>query len=287
VVQLSGELVYKAGVLGNGSVPLKVEATADVALATERKARKFVVTAHTERVRKVSIELVGLPKGLASLAEEPVRKWADDELSKLEPSPLTELSGGELPIRELRVAPEATGLRIELLTGAVKPGTVALGAPKSGSDWQLDVATQSLVWLARTASFEAGPQSSFEVVAVPEALSVTRDAFTLDLRLWRTSGTGWWRDYRVTGKVRIEDGRAVLEPAKAEQRGASPGAGLADPLALLAEGVIVDTIATALEQSVPAGGSQTIDGVKADVTVERVHGSGDVISVAGELQLTP
>ncbi len=287
-VHLKGDLTWRAPLLGKGSVPLTVDATLDIALDTRERARRWVVTARTEKVRKVRLDLGGLPAALAKLAEEPVRKWAEDELRALEPTTITELKQADLPVRALRVAPEGSGgARVDVLTGAVEPGAVGLGLPKIHDGWQLDVAAQSLVWLARAESFRAGPQTPLEVVAVPEALTLKRDAFTLDLRLWRTASPGWWRDYRATGSLAIRDGQAVLEPEQAEQLGASPGAGLADPLALLAEGLIVDTIEAAMRQRLPASGSATVEGWRAGVEATGVSGSadGEAIQIRGALAL--
>jgi len=110
-------------------------------------------------------------------------------------------------------------LVLELLTDTPDPQAVREPDQVPGNGWRLDLATDSLLDLARIASFRAEPLPR-QIVAEPTSLYVDGRSFTLGLRLWRVKGRGWWRDYSVTGTLAVTgDDRIALTPERVEPVG--------------------------------------------------------------------
>jgi hypothetical protein len=294
----AGTVAYEAGILA-GEVPLEATATVEVELEAVREARGFEVTAAPRSVRRVRLIGLALPQSLVARAEAELRAAVEQALVAGEPVPVLTLRDRDLPVRLLgvRVAPEGRGVRLELRSAAVRPGRAPLKAAPSVADWTLEASLQSAVWLGRREAFAAGPVA-FDVVGVPESLSVDGDAFSLGLRLWRTGDatSGWWRDYRATGRIGVAGGEVALRPDALVEVAASPGAGRADPLGLAAQGRIRAAMTEALQAlggapsrkaSRPASLSVQTAAGRADLTVTEVSGSGDLITVRGEATVGP
>ncbi|HHO49601.1 MAG TPA: hypothetical protein ENK18_01730 [Deltaproteobacteria bacterium] len=291
-VHLAGPVRYVAGILGRGSVPLEVDAVVIVEITTPRDASGWVLAARPRAVRKVELDLKNLPKAVTKLAEDQVRSWAEASLVDAEPTPITTLSSDQLPLLELRLASVGAGIQVDLLTQAIEPGT--LSGPRArpamiAEDWQLEIASTSLLSLARRQAFLAGAQSSLQLVPEPTALSLEDDTFTLGVRLWRLSPPGWWRDVQVIGELSIEQGVAQMAATSAEVVGASEGAAWADPLAALTQAALISTVADTLKHSMPASRSATVGGSRIEIGVHAVDGvqRGAALRLGGSFVLTP
>ncbi|MBX2796216.1 MAG: hypothetical protein KTR31_01065 [Myxococcales bacterium] len=287
-LSLEGVLKYDASLLV-GEVPMSVQTVALVELGSVRTDDGWDVTVKPRALRKIRIDVAGLPRRLMQLGEEPLRAWAEAEMVEREPERVTHLGGEQLPLRDLRVASQGAVVKVELLTQALQPQALTHTPAAAERGWQLEISTASLVSLARREAFARGPQTALKVVAVPERLAVTDETFELDLRLWHLDAPSWWRDLRVSGSAELQSGRATFVPSDAERLAASEGAGWADPLLTLAEGALLSSIASTLEQSVPAAGSTVVKGAKVSVDVKRVRGTegGSVLELKGGLKMTP
>jgi len=285
VIALKGPLKFQGGILGRGQVPVRATARVDVAVAAVDRPQQWSITAQVRRVRDVELELSGVPDLVGQLAAEPVRAWAEQTLTAQAPARLASIRRDAVPVRALTVRPRGAAVQIALKTEATEPGRIAQANAKLDTDWRLEVSTQSLVSLGRTAAFRSGPQTALQVVGTPESLSVRRGGFTLGVRVWRLGGGGWWRDLDVEGTLGIADGYAQLTPTDAAQRDASPGA--SGPLAALTETFLPSAVAALLAQSAPASGSTTVGGTAVDVDVTRMLGApaGDALQLSGTLTL--
>ena len=106
----------------------------------------------------------------------------------------------------------------------------------------------------------------------------------LGLRLWRTSGKGWWRDYTVSGPVTLTKSRIKLKAEDVREDGKSKGAVLADPLAALGEGIILRAIENSVAAAIPTSQAATSRGIKTTVTVTDLSGATDgVLTLRGTL----
>ncbi len=272
-----------ASLLGaRASLPVEGTVKGQVELGFDEK--KVVV-----RVRKLkNVELQArefgkLGLGSAdSLFEGPVR---DALLSALPPIPVVDLGAANLPILFLRVKTHPHGLRVEALTN-VPDSTPAQLEDVRGVELRLGISESALTGLVRRAAFERGLIPEVEVGIDPRRLDVSADHFTLDLRLWRIAGAGWWRDYVATGTLNVADGKLHLDVPRGSvlETAASPGAGLADPLAALFQSEVLKAITTNLDQTFPAAVGSKNGGLRARAVATAVRGEADTLVVEGELR---
>jgi hypothetical protein len=291
VTRLRGELTFDGGRLGKGEVPVEVEALLDVAVDTVTTEDAFRITADPLAVVELELKVPGVPASLMELLHEPLRRQVEAELAGLEPYPVAQWRREGLPVRGFRVEPEGAGLRVAMLSTAVRPGTVQPDAGRALEGFRLDAATESVLWLARTEAFARGPQRwqsravSYEVHAVPETLAIEGDTFRLGLRLWHLDAPSWWRDYTAAGQVTVQDGQMELTVQGVEAGATSPRAGLVDPLAALAETVLLNAITEPLQHTLPASGAVVARKHRVGVEVREVRGEEGTIHVHGVFEL--
>jgi hypothetical protein len=230
-----------------GSVPLHGELAVDVAIALVRTGDGWSASATIEDVQSLEVEV---PRaGKVELAGE-LERWARRGLREAPAIPLGSFGGGGLPIRAARVAWIGDAAELEGATDVVGAGPVSAGGAAPDA-WAVSLDSATLLALARRAAFQQGALSH-DVAVDPRALRIEDGgAFTLDLRLWRLAGAGWWRDYTVRGTLAIDGGKLVVRSDDVVETGKSRGAGLADPLVLLVEGRILQSIADAFDRAIP------------------------------------
>jgi hypothetical protein len=264
-----------------GSIPAKIRGVVDVDVTPEQVNRTWTVTARVKEVRDVKVQLGRLPQVVRKLAEDEVAEQVRGALRELPDWSMSAIDGSSLPVRAARVAPSRAGIRVEMLTESPSPVPVAAQA-KLTEGWRLDVSQDSLVDLARAEAFRAGPVSH-DVVVDPTDLRIGHGTFELDLRLWKTTGSGWWRDYTVQGSLAKGADRFALKARDVEQTGASEGAALADPLAYLGEGVILSSIADNVRAAFPAGTSAFAGGRRWSSRIRTISGEGERLTVTGDI----
>ncbi len=251
-----------------GSVPLHGQLAVDVSLQLVRDRDEWSASATIEDVQSLEVEV---PHAGKVALEGELEQWARRGLREAPAIPLGSFGGGGLPIRAARVAWMGDAAELEGATDvvgatAVPPG----GATPAG--WAVSLDTQTLLALARRAAFTQGALSH-DVAVDPKALRIEDGgAFTLDLRLWRLTGAGWWRDYTVRGTLAIDGGKLVVRSDDVTETGKSRGAGFADPLALLVEGRILESIADAFDRAIPLR-TGSIGGISPRATAISVDGS--------------
>jgi hypothetical protein len=230
-----------------GSVPLHGELTVDVAIGLVRTADEWAVSATVADVQALEVEV---PRaGKLELGGE-LEHWARRALKESPAIPIGTFGGGSLPLRAARVAWFGEAAEIEgatELAGAVP--VVGGGAVPAG--WAVSLDAGTILALARRAAFERGALAH-DVAVEPRALTFQDGGgFSLDLRLWRLAGAGWWRDYTVRGTLEIADGKLVVRSEDVVETGKSRGAGIADPLVLLVEGRILQSLSDAFDRAIP------------------------------------
>ena len=255
-----GKLPFAWSVRGTLVLDLDEDAALEVTEVTKASL--------TIKGRKLELDASdGLEAWLAS--------WVVDELPDL---PLGELGGEKLPVRATRVRGLDGGLAIELLTEAAHSEPLgSLAAPSEGLE--VHGSQGSLLDLARKQAFEEGPVTD-ETWIEPTALSLSADAWTLGLRVWRLD-PGWWRDYTVTGTIGIEGGEVKAEAVEATEVAHSQGAAFAEPLALLATGQILQGIVDAAQYAIPAQRGVNVAKRKALVELDAAQGDGNAWVLQG------
>ena len=198
---------------------------------------------------------------------------------------IADLAGTGLPIRDLRVKTGTSGILMEVLSNV--PGSLPVTPAEAlSSGVRVSISETALVGLARRSAFEQG-ELAMKVAADPRTLVVDGDRFSMNLRLWRLVGRGWWRDYTITGRLRIDDGKLVLTPDDVSEIAQSAGAGLVDPLAALFEGQVLAAIERAVGQSLPASRNEDLGVVRMRAAARSVQGRDGTLTVDGVLEVRP
>jgi hypothetical protein len=281
-VELGGRLRY-ASPLGSDEVPVSATARVVVELEAEKK-RGWNVRARLAEVRRPVVDVAGLPKSFGQVASGPLEKWLDGQLTKLDPFVLASFPAEDLPFAALRVAPDARGLRVEMVTDAARRGQVDPALPGPAEGLRVDASSTSLVWIGRREAFAHGPVSEDpEVAAIPSSLEVDDGRFALGFRLWKLSGGSWWWDLRAEGDAEFRGRRLALAAKEVTELDHSQGAGLADPLAMLVQGRVLEEIAKVLTRSVPTPGPTTVDGQRLEPVLRTLDGQGDLVQLGGDL----
>jgi hypothetical protein len=280
-VDLDGSAPWTLGP-ASGSVPFDVGA--DGVLGVE------VVDGHLVQARLRSVDavrvrvldLAGLSMNPADVLRDRIRALIAEKVPAID---LVDMRASGLPLRDLRVRTGGGAITVEALTNV--PGALPVsGAALLSGGIRVAVSETALLGLARRAAFEQG-ELTMQVYADPRALSVTGDRFTLDLRLWRLVGRGWWRDYTVTGTLRVQDGKLRLSADDVVETAHSPGAGLVDPLAALFEGQVLAAIESSLQQSLPAAHAERFRNVEFRAAVRDVSGADGTLLVHAALDVKP
>jgi hypothetical protein len=230
-----------------GSVPLHGELTADVSIGLVRTGDAWSASAVVEAVQSLEVEV---PRaGKVEVGGE-LERWAKRALKEAPAIPLGTFGGSGLPIRAARVAWIGEALEIEGATDVAGAVPVAPGGAEPAG-WTVSLDSGTVLALARRAAFEQGALSH-DVAVEPRSLVVADGGgFSLDLRLWKLAGAGWWRGYTVDGTLAIDGGKLVVRSDEVAETGKSRGAGIADPLALLVEGRILQALGDAFDRAIP------------------------------------
>ena len=277
---LKGSAKWTAGPL-SGSVPVSGKVAGQLRFSVAKAGEAWRVsgkvarldTVKLDRARAAKVDLTGV-----------LGDWTRAALERAPAIQLGEFGGGGLPLRALKLDGEDGVLLIQGL--AEVPGAVVVGpAPALQGDWDLRLHQDTVNALLRRKAFEAGALA-YDTAADPRALRLDGDAFALDLRLWRLAGVGWWRDYTVRGDLGLSPkGKLSLRSTGAEEGAKSKGAGLADPIAFLAEGRILDEVGKAVKASVPAARKAKVGSQTLRVASSHAEGRSEQLVLSGTLEL--
>lgn len=262
-------------------VPLALKLGANLRVQSVDKGPAQTIQLRVAKVRNLTVVLGD--DDLALDAGAALEEWGEDLVEALPPIPLGVLGGDDLPVRALRIVPEGGGVRADMRTSAAHGGDLPdLGAaPESGI--AVRVSSDTLLDYARKAAFEQGALE-MDVHVEPSSLTFDGDRFEMVVRLWRLQERrAWWRDYHVSGPVSIVEGRLRLEADQVEQIAASRGAGLLDPLALLARGRILEGIESGAQQAFPIDKAVTTkSGLRVEAVVDQATGVDGDLNLVGQ-----
>ncbi len=281
-ISLDGQARWEAGP-ASGTVPLG--ATADAILAVSVREAS-IVEIRPKRIEGLSVEVPSLGN-LRVNASGPIQEWLRQTLAEaIPPIRIATLDTSALPVRELRLSTAGERLMIEVLTDL--PGSSALRAlPAPATGVEVAISESAVTGLARRAAFKAGVLD-MDVAADPRGIVIDGATFTMDLRLWRLVGRGWYRDYDVTGDIAVSKGpkpRLEFVARNAVETDKSPGALLVDPLAAVFQSRILDAIVTAMDRSLPAQTSQRVVGAVLQAKSTDARGIDDALHLYGTLEV--
>ncbi len=277
---VSGKASWSMGPL-SGRVPFTGKVKGSVALALEPAGQGWTLMGQVASIDKLTLRSVSLGQLDAT---DLLRGWSEQALQQAPAFAITALGGEALPLRGARLSLAEDWLEIEALSDVNGGEALPAATAPLESDWELRTSSQTALALMRLAAFRAGTLS-LDVAADPRRLEVSGEEFALDLRLWRLAGRGWWRDYTVTGTLRVADQQLQLTPTHAEEGDKSPGAGLADPLALLAEGRILEAVEGGLQQALPATKKASVGALTVRATTQQLVGSDGALVLSGTLRV--
>jgi hypothetical protein len=282
-IRLGGTL---AGVVGysalgfSGSTGVRVTLVLDTALEARREPDGWSVYARSPELKKVRTEIPLVNTRIADLLITPIVGWISGAVAdSIQPIRVARLGELEAPLQAVTVAVRDQIVEVRARTTSLWRDGVA-PAPDPGAGWTARVSLGSVVEAARRASFEAG-SVGFGVWAEPRRLQFEDDTFTLDLRVWRVSGFGWWRDYRIEGRTSWVDQNLVLTADQATEVAQSTGAGLVDPIAALLESKILKVMAAAVSTSLPSSRTEDVGGVRVTWGLTKLESVGGDLMVYG------
>jgi hypothetical protein len=165
-------------------------------------------------------------------------------------------------------------------------GTTASVVPgRQLGDWTLDIAEPALVRIIAREAFAAGPQD-LGLIGELRGLSVADGgSLDLDVRIWRTEGNGWWRDLTVDVATTVRPKKLELKATRAEVVRSSPGAAFADPIAWLAESLVLSELEEAAAFAVPTVEDAKLGKAKATVRLEGLAPGRDSLRTYGSVSI--
>lgn len=284
--RLEGDVGWRLG-RSAGRLPLRVDADVDMEILAASEGGTWTVTLRPQDVRRLDLRFEGAAAGLGPLLQGDFKDFVRKELGeRVAPIEVARFGAEGLPLRAVKLAPADRGITISMRTTSPTPDALASSRAKLASGWQLDLSQGSLLDLARRTGFQHGPVAR-GVVVEPTSLELGAETFTMGIRLWKTVGRGWWRDYTVQGTIALVGDEVELKAAEVLEGDKSPGATLADPLAAIAEGFILETLERSIAATLPTSQDQAAGGVATRVRVRSLAGGGEVFTVRGDLEVGP
>lgn len=267
----------------SGTSPFTAEASIQAEVLIEQDKLGWHIRLKPKDIEHVKLETKGWSSTLNAALAKPLERWLKTQIGELLPEiPLADLPESSLPVRAARARSIDGALVVEFLTPA---GTAETMQPvKLRKGWSVDLSTEALIAIARADSFRKGPDSH-GIVVTPITFKPNRQAFELEMRIWRLKGAGWWRDYRVSGEIEAKPGAIKLTSNDVLELDQSAGAAFVDPLAALGEALIIKAIEDAITTSLPSTKSVDIGGAQIQLTVQTLGGSGAFLKVGGATKL--
>ena len=269
----------------SGSVPLSAKLGAVLAFAAEPDGDGFALTGALRDVTDLEVTV----DKVANVDLGPALDgWVSGALAKAPQAKLGRIGGEGMPLRGVRLQAADGGLSLEAITDVPNGAELRGEAAALTDGWDVALSEASALSLMRRAAFQVGIiDKEYNIAADPRSLSLKGDLFTLGLRLWRLEDAGWWRDYTVKGKISRTSKQLRLVPAEASEGETSEGAGVADPLAVLGEGIILDAVAGALAVALPANHGANLADLRVGLSIEGVTGADGAVVVRGALTAPP
>ncbi|MEQ1566250.1 MAG: hypothetical protein ABMA64_11480 [Myxococcota bacterium] len=280
-VNIGGSIGWST-MIGTGQAAAKIGCSLDSALAITPIENGFAIGAVPRAIHDVHLEIAGFNAGVN--LDGPISSFVQTTvLAGMPTLTLTEVGTDTAPVRALRITSQQKVLRVDLLSGARMNTAVPLILPPPTDGFSVDVSLVSLLAIAKAEAFKAGPMT-YGLLAEPTALDFSGDRFTVGLRLWKTTGRGWWRDYEIVGTWGLEGDQFVMNAERVVDKGHSPGAAFADPLIAMTEGIVQRSIRSALDTTVPASSGQ-LGALGAEIVLTGLEASNGILRARGTVKL--
>ena len=212
-----------------------------------------------------------------------IEEWMGKQLSDLPPIQMGSIN---LPVRGIRLNSTPLSQNVEIRSNIEHSMNTKAPPLALEEDWELWVHQDTLLGWTQQKAFSMGVVG-YGVAVDPVGLKIQEDAFELALRLWKIEGRGlWWREYTATGTIEQKEHKLKLKGNSVEEGDKSPRAGLADPLALIAESFILDGISDQLSQSLPNHKSTQMSGLKWKLKLEDWSASGASVKLSGSIDVS-
>ena len=248
----------------------------DILLEVEKGAVTYSFT----KLRKVDLKL--RKQGKLSL-HSLIKDWLNEQLASTKPVKIMDLNLKELPLLDMNIVATRNSANIDLLSSYSKIRSLPPNSKPPMSQWEVQLSSDFLSRLIRIESFSL--KAVHGITIDPQNISFYKQTFNLDLRLWKLEGWGnWWRDYDVKGDITIEDGSLSIKDPKATDKGKSDGAGMVDPIAFFAEGMIREQITKNIQYTLPNSKKATIKDTTYQAEVEGLEGKKHWLHFYGQIQ---
>ena len=241
---------------------------------------KGAVTYSFKKLRNVDLKL--RKQGKISL-HSLIKDWLNEQLAATKPVKIMDLNLKDLPILDMNIIATSNSANIELFSSYKKIRSLPPNPKPPMSQWEVQLSSDFLSRLIRIESFSL--QSVHGITIDPQNIRFYKQGFNLDLRLWKLEGWGnWWRDYDVEAEISIEDGSLSIKEPKATDKDKSQGAGMVDPIAFFAEGMIREQITKNLQYTLPNSKKATIKDTTYHAEVEGLEGKKHWLHFYGIIQ---
>ena len=273
---LKGKSSWKSSLL-KGSIPYTAQIKGRANISFEN-SRFYAKLSHID---KLQVETKSTGK---INVEKHLQKWLREKMKKSKPIPLGKVQMKKFQMLASRVRSQSTSADIEFLSNSTTTQPLKQNAKAPLGEWELEISNQVVnSWIRRNA-FRRGI-IAHGVAVDPRSFSMKGRDFVLKLRLWKLQGWGkWWRDYEVKGQAKMNKKKLLLKGQDVKATGKSRGAGVADPLALLAEGFILEAIADNLKFGIPIHHQTNLKKQKIVAKTLDISGNGDALRIWGNLQ---
>lgn len=239
-----------------------------------------VLQVKANRIEDVEIQTKYIPQIKINRS---IKKWINDTLKTLPSQEIMALNLSSISARSLRFVGNRHSLDIEALS--IFPDTTPLPTQKRRprGDWEMHISNDTLSRLVRQQTFSLPSQNGLYMDV--REVSVKNKKLASVLRIWKLDGWGqWWRDYDIEANIETKNSDITLTEPNAKQIAKSKGAGLADPIALLGEGVILQEITKQIQYTVPKENKATVSDSNIIFTINGIAGIKDRMLLFGSLE---
>ena len=278
------------------SVDLKIKGTAIWSLGSTKQKLPYTIKTqgkatiqsnaqgklklHIKQLQNMEISSKGNKIGLDFL-----KGWINKKIKEQKAFDLGTIDLKSLGLLAINIEGVQHGVNVSLLSNVPSSAPLTPFTDPLNDDWELRISETTLTTWVRRVAFEQGI-ISHGVAIDPYELDFQDNTFNMLLRLWKLEGFGqWWRDYDIKGKANVNKTKINLRGTKVLELDKSNGAGLSDPLALLAESYLLKSLEEQLHYAVPSTTSSSVGGRRLVVDLKKLEGNSGYLAAIGSLEL--
>ena len=254
---------YSAKLLGT----LQIDVDENKLQARANRIKNIEIT--TKRMSKIKVSKV-------------ITDWLNKQLANIPSQEIMTLELSNLSARAVRFTGNRHSLDIEALS--YFPQTTPLPPQKKHprGDWEMQISNEAISQIVRQQTFSLPPVKNHHIDI--KKVSVKNKTLKAELRLWKLDGKGdWWRDYEIEAKISTKKKEIILTDPEVKQLEKSPGAGLADPLSLFGEKIILNEIKKQIQYKLPKEKSTSFSENQLVLNINGIMGLQEHIMVFGTI----